>query len=127
MSVCACLGARVFVRVPEGSSGDVNLCGCEASAELNDFNYQPQLNNHRLWCWCVIATHTHTHTYGRSIFLCCPLLCLLISIESTELLSEGNPHIKLTHVFLALVWVIHANSFLSGVRSCCVSLQFSKE
>lgn len=24
----------------EGNSGDVDLCGCEAYAELNDFNYQ---------------------------------------------------------------------------------------
>lgn len=34
--------ARVFIalRVREANSGDVDLCGCEAYGELNDFNYQ---------------------------------------------------------------------------------------
>ena len=41
-SVCARESARVFMqtRGHEGNCGDVDLYGCEAYAELNDFNYQ---------------------------------------------------------------------------------------
>ncbi len=62
------MSACVFVRVPEGSSGDVDLCGCEASAELNDFNYPTasieQSQAVVLVCCdssAHINTHTHTH------------------------------------------------------------------
>lgn len=42
------------MRVHEGSCGDVDLCGYEAYAELNDFNYFTgsieQSHAVRIWC-----------------------------------------------------------------------------
>ena len=63
------------MRVCEGNSGDVDLCGCEAYAELNDFNYQTASIEQSqavvlACCDSITRTHTHTtHTHTRYILV----------------------------------------------------------
>lgn len=72
MCVCVCARTRVLMRVHEGKAGDVDLCGCEDYAELNDFNYQTA-SIEQSQAVVSVRRDSKTHTHIKYI-QCSPLL-----------------------------------------------------
>ena len=63
--VCVCECECLCIH--EGNSGDVDLCGCEAYAELNDFNYQTASIEQSQ---AFVSCDSNPHTYGAVLTVC---------------------------------------------------------
>lgn len=126
----------MFIRayVDESGSADVDLCGCEAYPELNDFNYQTasieqsqavvcfvitELPHSQKWC-CVLKSFLFSFLFLSHHFESqiqkspvCNVVCLNISGNISILALESDNNICATSNSLNVLGYLSIFSFVT--------------